>query len=311
MEKNKQAFKADSAAVLNERSLLREIKWLVDLAFFSGIPMAVIFVVVGYLSHSVTILTSAAAFLLGLLVRYFAYESMKAIARSDTVRFPYGTGKLENFSSLLYGALVVPSSIVLIALSIKRMIVPATAINFSIAQIPVILSLGRNVYLAYLSHKIRKRSASNLVHSYFLNYRISSLYDIGVLISITISAILVKYGNNTLPSYFDASVSLVVSLYALILGIRLTTENFRNLIDLPLCEDDQLKILSVLAAHYDRYESVGNIFTRQSGSDRFIEIELYLKSDTSLTEIDKLRTEMRQMLENKFGPVKFNIIPLL
>lgn len=311
MRKNKQDTNAGSASVLNSRPILGEIKRLVDLAFFSGIPMAVIFVIVGYLSHSMTILISMAGFLAGLLIRYFAWESMKAIVRSNTVRFPYGTGKLENFSSLLYGALVVPSSIVLIVLSIKRLIIPVNAINFSIAQIPVLLSLGRNVYLAFLSHKIRKRTTSNLVESYFINYKISSLYDFGVLISITISAILVRYGNNFLPSYFDASVSLLVSVYALISGIRLTTENFRYLIDLPLSEEDQLKILNVLAAHYERYESVGNILTRQSGSDRFIEIELYLKGDTPVTELDKLRSDMSQMLEKKFGPVKFNIIPLL
>lgn len=311
MRKNQLVEKTDAASVLDRGSLLSEIKWLVDLAFFSGIPMALIFVIVGYLSYSMTILTSAAAFLLGLVVRYFAYESMKAIVRSDTEKFPYGTGKLENFSCLLYGALVVPSSIVLIAFSIKRMIIPENAINFSIAQVPVIISLGRNLYLTYLSHKIRKKTASNLVKSYFINYRISSLYDFGVLISITISAILVRYGNNVLPSYFDAAISLLVSFYALIMGIRLTTENFRYLIDLPLCEEDQLKILNVLAAHYERYESVGKIFTRQSGNDRFIEIELYLKGDASVAEIDKLRTDMRQMLEKKFGHVKFTIIPLL
>jgi len=311
VKKNKQVSNTGSASVFKSRPLLGEIKRLVDLAFFSGIPMAVIFVVVGYLSHSMTILISMTGFLAGLLIRYFAWESMKVIVRSNTARFPYGTGKLENFSSLLYGALVVPSCIVLIVLSIKRLIIPVNAINFSLAQIPVILSLGRNVYLTFLSNKIRKQTTSNLVQSYFINYKISSLYDSGVLISITISAILVRYGNNVLPSYFDASVSLLVSVYALILGIRLTTENFRYLIDLPLSEEDQLKILNVLAAHFERYESVGNILTRQSGSDRFIEIELYLKGDTPVTEIDKLRTDMGQMLETKFGPVKFNIIPLL
>ncbi len=303
--------KAISATESNDRSLLAETKRLVDLAFFSGIPMAVLFVIVGYLSHSVTILTSAAAFVLGLIVRYFAYESMKRIMKSDTVRFPYGTGKLENFSSLLYGALVVPSSIVLIILSVNRLIHPAHAINFSVAQIPVVISLARNAYLTYLSHKIRKRTASKLIQSYYINYRISAFYDSGVLLSLTVAGILMSSGNNMLPSYLDASVSLLVSVYALIMGIRLTTDNFKILIDLPLCEEDQLRILSVLAAHYNRFESVGNIYTRQSGTDRFIEIELYLGGRVSMVEIDLLRADMRQMLETRLGPVKFNIIPLL
>jgi divalent metal cation (Fe/Co/Zn/Cd) transporter len=191
------------------------------------------------------------------------------------------------------------------------MFVPALAINFSITQVPVALSLVRNLYLAYLSQRIRKKTTSKLVQSYFLNYRVASLYDIGVLLSVSVAAFIVRSGNHILPSYFDATVSLSVSVYALIMGIRMTTENFKNLIDLPLGEDEQLRILNVLAAHYDRFETVGNIYTRQSGSDRFIEIELYLRGDTSVTEVDALRAEMRQMLEDKFGPVKFNILPLL
>jgi len=295
----------------NSRPVLLEVKWLVDLAFFSGIPMAIIFIIVGYLSNSVTILTSAAAFLLGLIVRYFAYRSMKIILRSDTMRFPYGTGKLENFSSLLYGALIVPSSIFLILFSVKRIIIPAYVIDFSIALIPVALSLIRNVYLAYLSNRVSRKTNSKLVQSYSLNYRISSLYDTGVLISMSISAILVRDGNHIFPSYFDAFISLAVSVYALIMGIRLTIDNFKMLIDLPLCEEDQLRILNVLASHFNRFESVGNIFTRQSGSDRFIEVELFLKGDVSVIDIEELRTQMQQMLVNIFGPVKFNIIPLI
>lgn len=114
----------------------------------------------------------------------------------------------------------------------------------------------------------------------------------------------------TRKKYNSASVSLLVSLYALVMGIRLTTDNFKVLIDLPLCEEDQLYILSVLSAHYHRFESIGNIYTRLSGRDRFIEIELFLNSATSVAEVDSLRDGMRQMLESRFGIVKFNIIPL-
>jgi len=293
-----------------ERMVLKEVKWLVDLALFSGLPMIVLFVIIGYLSDSITIYTSAAAFLLGLLVRFFAFKSMREILRSDTVKFPYGTGKLENFSSLLYGALVIPSSIVLIILSVKRMAIPDTTIDFSIALIPVFLSLLRNLYLTWLSGKIRKKTTSELVRSYFINYRISSLYDSGVLISVTVSGILVNSGNHVLPSYIDATVSMLVSVYALIMGLRLTTDNFKVLIDLPLCEEDQMYILRVLAAHYDRFEMIGNIYTRRSGVERIIEIELFLKGHVSVAEIKKLSNDMRQMLEVRFGSVRFNILPL-
>jgi len=295
---------------LKEQSVLLEIKWLVDLAFYSGLPMLVLFAFIGYIANSATILTAAAAFILGLIVRYFAFRSMKIICKSDILRFPYGSGKLENFSSLLYGALAIPSSLGLIYLSVRRIITPVTTIQFSIAQIPVLLSLARNLYLVYIASKLRKKTDSPMVESYKINYTVASFFDTGVLISLTASILLIKAGNIILPAYLDATLSLLISCYALIVGTRLTIKNFRVLIDLPLCEEDQLKILKVLAAEYDRYESVGNIYTRRSGSDRFVDIELFVNENIRMAEIDVLRIDMTQRLEAQFGIIKFNLIPL-
>lgn len=44
--------------------------------------------------------------------------------------------------------------------------------------------------------------------------------------------------------------------------------------DLLLPEAEQLMIMRVLANEFESYENVGNIYSRRSGRQRFIDIEL-------------------------------------
>lgn len=39
---------------------------------------------------------------LSLIVQIFAFKSIRTILKSNVMKFPYGTGKLENFSSIVF-----------------------------------------------------------------------------------------------------------------------------------------------------------------------------------------------------------------
>jgi len=238
----------------NDRTL-RQIKRLIDIALYSLLPVTMLFVIVSILTNSLTILNLAIGCGLGIIVRLFAFIAIRAIMNSNIIKFPFGTGKLENFSGFLYGVLVVPSSLYLIYLSVFRIFYPAQTIFFTITQIPMLVSLVRNFYLYILSRKLKKQVYSPMVDSYFINFKV--------------------------------------------------------MMDLPLPEEEQIKIMSVLAREFENYEGVGNILTRRSGRQRFLDIELFLKEGTSLSDISLLQFRMQKHLEEHFREIKFNLIPLL
>jgi len=108
----------------------------------------------------------------------------------------------------------------------------------------------------------------------------------------------------------DPLISLIISGYMLYIGIRLSVENFKTLIDFPLPEEDQLKIIKILAKEYEQYENLGNIYTRLSGKKRFIEIELYLDQEWTLKQIQELRNRLESALQEQFPTLQFALIPL-
>ena len=288
---------------------LLELKRLVDLTFYSLIPLLVLTLATGILSNSITILAVAFDYGLSFIVQLFAFKSIRTIVKSNVMKFPYGTGKLENFSAIVYGSLAIPISLFIIYSSFTRLILPP-AISFGIAQIPLIPNLVRSILLFRKARQLKQTNESPMLHSYYVNFKVSTLIDVGVLASLSVVFLLANLGHGTIAIVIDPTVSLFLGAYMLFCGVTLTIKNFKVLIDLPLPENDQLRIMGILAQEYSGYENIGNIYTRFSGKTRFIEVELYLKKDLSLQEITNLGQRIEGRLRQHFQDLRFVLIPL-
>ena len=106
----------------------------------------------------------------------------------------------------------------------------------------------------------------------------------------------------------DLLLAAAYSFFLLLNGLRVIHANFRALLDLPLPEGDQLKILRVLTRHVDAYDDVVNVFSRFSGGRRRVEIELSFPSETPASRIEHLRGRIHGELGELLGPLEFHLI---
>jgi cation diffusion facilitator family transporter len=288
---------------------LIELKKLVDQTLYSMIPLMILYLAIGALSNSMTILAVAFDYGLSLIVQLFAYKSIRTIIKSDLFKFPYGTGKLENFSAIVYGALAIPVALFIIYSSITRFILPP-AIAIGIAQIPLIPNLVRSLYLFEKARRLNRVSDSPMVKSYYVNFKVTAIVNTSILASLSVVFVLASLGQSWIALIVDPAVSVILGIYMLLCGASLTIGNFKVLIDFPLPEADQLKIMAVLTREYSSYENIGNIYTRFSGKTRFVEVELYFKKERSLAEIAALKQEIENQLREHFNDLRFVLIPL-
>jgi len=295
-------------------SAIFSLKKLVDVCFFSLIPLLVLCSIIGILSHSISISLIAFDYGISLVVQLFFFKAIRTMMRSNSNVFPYGTGKIENFSALLYGALAVPAGLFFIYSSILRLIDVPHFISFSLAQIPLIPNLIRSSLLLVWAKRLMKRFSSPMIHSYYINFKVTTMFDIGILGALFFAFVLARSGQTQTSQLIAYSVDpilcLAISSYMLISGLRLTVQNFKVLTDFPLSEGDQLKIMRILAHEYECYENIGNIYTRYSGSKRLIELELYFKKETPLEKIIELRDRIENLLKEDFADFHFSLIPL-
>jgi ferrous-iron efflux pump FieF len=294
---------------MNLNEMFDELARLSRISLLTLIPLTIAFIVVGYLSQSLTIVSVAFDCGVSLIVQGFAFKSIRTMRSGDPIRFPNGTGKLENFSGFLYGALNIPVSLYILHQAIGDIITPA-AVLFTIAQLPMIPSLCRSVYLYWYAQRLARKFEGPLIEAYVMDFRVAIWFDGLVMTALTLGMLLSMAGLSSVSVYVDPVFSLCIALYLMFGASKLLLKNFKVLVDLPLPEKDQLYIIRVLAEEFDSYDQLGTIRTRSSGAERLVDIELFFNGTVDVKFISALSRRIEDKLRSHFTGIKVNILAI-
>lgn len=290
---------------------ITELKKMINYIIWTLVPVVAAGFVVYAITQSMAILALVLYQGLNMFVFLFSYASIRIIERSNVISFPYGTGKLENFVSFFIGAITIPACIYIIFTGILRIIHPNFNLSFGLTQLLLVLIISRAIFITLFTKRVSEKTKSPMAIAYYQNFRTGVYFFLGAFAAIFIGWGLIKIGFTKPAAYIDPAIAIVAMSYMFIVSIKQVLGNYRILIDLPLAENEQLIILNALTKEFDSYKNVGNIYTRASGKSRFIDIELYFQSETTLEEIDLLRKKLSNILSENFTDLNFNLIPLV
>ena len=293
---------------MNVNELLDELSVLSRRALIYLVVLTAAFLVTGYIAKSLTIASLALENGSTIIVQLFAYQAIRAMKSADPIRFPHGTGKLENFSGFLFGALTIPTGCYILFHAIQKIIYPEDLVSFGITQLPLIPALLLDLHVYNSAKRLSERYDSPLVDSYLADYRVAVWFNVIVILAMGTGLLMNLAEAEDVAAYVDPVFSLGLAFYMLKVAADQISKNFRVLIDLPMPEHEQLEIMRVLASEFDAYEQVGSIRTRRSGMQRFIEIELYFSSAIDVKSITALTSRMQEKLRQKLKDVKLNVV---
>lgn len=293
---------------MRANNLVEELGRLSLQSLFTLVPLTGAFLLTGYFSNSLTIVSVALDSGFAIIVLLFYYISVRAMRSADPIRFPHGTGKLENFSGFLYGALTVPIAVYIFFAAVSSLLQPPEQVQFNIAQLPMVPSLIRSIYFYMFARRLARSYASPLVDSFVANFRVSTWFDLLVITAMALGFVLERLGAGDAASRVDSLFSLGISLYMLGTAASELTRNFRVLIDLPMPEEDQLAIIRALAAEFESYEQIGVIRTRRSGMHRLIDVELFFSRSVEVSIIAALNQRLEDRLKQSLGDIRLHIV---
>ena len=140
------------------------------------------------ISGSAALIAMAAQSGIALVINSFAVYAMRQVLKENVYDYPYGAGKLENFSAFLCGALYVPSGLFVLYDSIERLI-EAPEVGYLSGLIPVAFTFATGALLFTLSARLMKRTAdpSPLLVAYKADYFIGACTDGGVLVAFALA----------------------------------------------------------------------------------------------------------------------------
>lgn len=293
---------------MDDRALYRLMLW-----GYATLPaILVMYAVMGFVQHSAALVACAVLAAVSLAVQTFSLYAMRQVLAADPYRFPYGAGKLEDFSAFLCGVLFVPAGAYMAVQALTRLADPV-AVQYAASMVAVAVSAVRMVLLWLAAERLARRSGaqSPLVRAYLLDYRTSLLNDLGVFVSFAVGWLLVRTGEPAAGDRVDPLVALAICLYMVWAGIWLVRRSFRALADLPLSEEEQVRVLRVLAAYVADYDGVGALRTRSSGKRRVVEIELAFPAARTVGELEGLAAGMQSALATDVPGLQFRIVPFV
>lgn len=300
-------------AQAKDNPLLLEEQNYVRCIVLSLLPVIGAYVYGAVASHSLSVLALATQCGVSFVADLFILIAMRSIVNSNIFSFPYGTGKLENFIGFLTGTLMLPTAVMIYISTVKSLLGGNQEIHFEFTQIGMIPGLLRDASLLFWSKKLirKSKSPSPMVESFVVSYQVSVIVtSVGVL-SMLLALWLTRMQHGHLGVMIDLALAAALATYMLANAVILVRANFRCLIDLPLAESDQLRILKVLVDHYDFFDNLGVIYTRTCGNKKIIEMELHFKQDTSIREIDLLAERFRAEFNTLFADFDFRLIPVM
>ncbi len=245
----------------------------------------------------------------GVLCLYLMLYTVRASASGNTFHYPYGTGRLENLSSILLSTMISLGAMIPFVQALQSILADKLhTAGMGWTSLLLLVSCFGNLMQWRRALRLHKSNGSPILSSIYHSCHTGFVRD-GCSFAIIGICWSLKGGNQEFMSHLDSISTIALTIYSLYHLLPQIWINFRSLADFPTSEENQLKITGILTRHYNRYETLGLIYTTKKGGTEVFEVELAFKPETRIGELIELENEIRQDFRKLFPDCLFRIIP--
>ena len=223
--------------------------------------------------------------------------------KKPNAKFPYGYYKIENIISLIISififftaySIIVQSVTVIINFSkgnSKEIIISPLIIVF------LIISLGISIFLTLYLKIIGKKSESPLIES----EANEKLYDNFISFSVILGFVFAIFN----IFLVDSIIGFIICIFLIKGGYDIFLNSTKTLLD-AVIEFDKRKELFELVSSYPKVKNVDNLEIRSYGRYIFLEVNISLNKDLTLSQIQSLKNNLSSKIKKQF-PEIFKLI---
>lgn len=249
-------------------------------------------------------LTNSAAILTDLLATSFDLTALTACwlvlrlaHNANSGRYAYGLGKLENLAELMIALLQTVLVFIAGSNAIMRIIHPE---GVSGAELGLFVAAG-----AVIGNVILNRKATRLAHEtrspvLTAQARVHLVSAIASGSVFTVTAVTSVFHDVYWIFYLDPMASFVVIGFMIYNIFAMLSNSVASLLDQAIDEAGQLRILKVLTTHFDDFDELGDIRTRQFGGKMFVELHLGFEGDWTVAKTRGVVATLTESVKREF-----------
>ena len=236
---------------------------------------------VGFLTGSLSILSSAVDSILDIAASFFNFIAIKKAEEPADTGHQYGHGKYEAMATFIQSIIIFVSGLFILLSAWDKFIhnkhPEVSSAGFVVMGISIAATIFLTIYLRYVA----KKEKSSVLEADAMHYSIDLYTNIGILAALFI----IKLTGWTV---IDSIVAALVAIYIIFSAIKLSVQVSKQLLDSRIEEEAYNKLLKVLDSFGSYHLDFHRLRTRSAGNEIFIDMHLTLCRKLTLDEVHQI-----------------------
>ena len=272
------------------RLALTRFAWLSIAAAVATIGLK--FVAYG-VTGSVGLLSDALESIVNLVGAIMALAMLTLAARPADDNHAYGHSKAEYFSSGVEGGLILCAAVSIAIASVYRLLAPQPLEQVGVGLVVSMVASGINLAVSRILMKAGRRYQSITLEADARHLMTDVWTSVGVLAAVCAVAW-------TGWQWLDPVIGLVVAGHIVFAGIGIIKQSVQGLMDTAIVPEEQETVRQVLAPYQEKGIHFHALKTRQSGSERFVEMHVLVPAHWSVQAghdlLEQIETDIKKAL---------------
>lgn len=240
-----------------------------------------VYILAATLTNSAAILTDLLATSFDLTALTACWLVLRLAHKPHAGKYAYGLGKLENLAELFIALLQTILVIIAVTHAITRIMQPAGVEGAELGLFVAAAAVIGNAMLSRKATRLARETRSPVLAAQARVHLISAISSGSVF---AVTTILAVFDNIPLLYYLDPMGSFVVIGFMIYNIYAMLTSSVGSLLDQAIDEAGQLRILKVLTTHFNDFNELADIRTRQFGGKMFVELHLGFEDDWTVAK---------------------------
>jgi cation diffusion facilitator family transporter len=251
-------------------------------------------IVFGIIGHSQALLADGFHTLSDLLSDFIILFAIKQSSQAADEDHPYGHGRIETLATVLLGFLLVGAGFGIGYRGINSIISSQQSNPELITIVFAALAIFAKEFLYHYTMKAARRTHSSLLESNAWHHRSDALSSIVVLAGISAQLLGV--------SYMDSLAAVIVAILIVVMGYRLTSKAFAELIDTGLDGELVGKIKSLIEGN-ESVREIHSLRSRSMGGLGYVDAEVRVNPRLTVSEAHHIAYCLEQAIKTDFPKI--------
>ena len=285
-------------ATVNKGEKTKATKVAITVAFCLAVSKAI----VGFVTGSLSILSSAVDSILDIAASLFNFIALKKSEEAADTGHQYGHGKYEAMAAFIQSIIIFLSGLFILISAWDKFINNNHPEVSSAGFIVMGISIGATIFLTiYLRYKAKKEN-SLVLESDAMHYSIDLYTNIGIILALLVIKL-------TGFAVIDSIVAAMVAVYIIFSAIKLSLQVSKQLLDSGIEEEVYNKLVKVLESFGEYHLDFHRLRTRSAGSEIFIDMHLTLCRKLTLEEVHQITDVIEHAISQEIKGADVTIHP--